>query len=239
MMKRLSQLMGKVYCLAFVFLIALSGIAPRGEAAPPPTEELKRVTLHAPNKPQPGSGKFFYYSFRTGEFVEHPLPWDLNYGSLYVGEDFDWFSVSTIRDARSAFRDLGELAWTDAFTAPVITPFPKLKEGEQRTVTVDSSGADGADGAPGAPGADADGIVRARPTPASVGAQPRRPRHDGVPKVDPIYVKAIVGHMYVIRVVDNDSDFYVLFRVEEIVRGERCTISWKRIPPPEEDGSKI
>jgi hypothetical protein len=226
-------MMKKLSCLAFVFLIALSGLARAVKPAPPPTDEIKRVTLYAPNKPQRGSSKFFYYSFRTGKFVQDPLPWDLNYGSLYVGEDFDWFSVSTIRDARSAFRDLGALAWTDVFTVPVITPFPKLKEGEQRTFTVDASGADGADGAPGA---DGDGIVRERAYPEPASAKPRPPKHDGVPKVDPIFAKAIVGHMYVIRVVDNDSDFYVLFRVEAIERGVSCTISWKRIASPAEGG---
>ena len=34
--------------------------------------------------------------------------------------------------------------------------------------------------------------------------------------------------------VDDDADFYVLFRVEKIERGDNCTITWKRIAPPDE-----
>ena len=59
-----------------------------------------------------------------------------------------------------------------------------------------------------------------------------RPRQDGVPKVDPIFTRAIPGHIYVIRVVDEVEDFYVLFRVESLVRGDNCTITWKRVPAP-------
>jgi hypothetical protein len=39
--------------------------------------------------------------------------------------------------------------------------------------------------------------------------------------------------MYVLRVVDDAEDFYVLFRVESVVRGDNCTITWKRVPAPD------
>ncbi len=52
-------------------------------------------------------------------------------------------------------------------------------------------------------------------------------------KSNGIFVKAVVGHLYVMHVKDSDSDFYVLFRVESIERGESCTISWKLIALPE------
>ena len=45
-----------------------------------------------------------------------------------------------------------------------------------------------------------------------------------------IFVKAVVGHLYAMHVKDSDSDFYVLFRVESIERGESCTISWQLVP---------
>lgn len=48
-----------------------------------------------------------------------------------------------------------------------------------------------------------------------------------------IFVKAIVGHMYAMHVKDTDSEFYVLFRVESIERGDNCTISWQIVPSPE------
>jgi hypothetical protein len=48
-----------------------------------------------------------------------------------------------------------------------------------------------------------------------------------------IHAKVIVGHIYVVHVKNNWSDFYALFRVEDFEQGERCTISWKLIPTPE------
>lgn len=47
-------------------------------------------------------------------------------------------------------------------------------------------------------------------------------------------VEAVVGHLYLVRTVDRDSDFYSLFRVDKLVSGESVTITWKRLPPPTE-----
>lgn len=166
---------------------------------------------------------------------------DVRYGALYVGDDLDWFESSAEQHNRSVIKDLGLLNWDQAFKVPTVEPFPKLKPGEQRTVTVDASGADGADGAPGAPGrngADADGVVRSRPANDASGAgvvrdTPSRPKHDGKPRVDPLFVKALVGHMYVIHVVDDVRDFYALFRVEALERGDNCTVSWQLTHAPD------
>lgn len=46
------------------------------------------------------------------------------------------------------------------------------------------------------------------------------------------FAKAKRDHMYLVHVKDDQADFYVLFRVEEIEHGEHCTISWAQIPPP-------
>jgi hypothetical protein len=46
--------------------------------------------------------------------------------------------------------------------------------------------------------------------------------------------KVIEGNMYVAHIKDVDTDLYVLFRVEELVPNDRCTISWKVVPSPEE-----
>jgi hypothetical protein len=188
--------------------------------------------LYAPNKYERDLSRASL-NFRTGAVGGRG---DLFYGTLYVGDEHDWFAVSGGRNVRTAFRDLGAHNWDDAFDVPAVEPFPKLKEGERRVVTVDASGKDGAPGAPGAPGTDADGVVRAHPphaaTPPQAPTRPRRPKHDGVPKVDPVFAKAVVGHVYVMRVVDDAEDFYVLFRVESLVRGDNCTITWKRVPAP-------
>ena len=231
--------MRRVWMLALVVGFSLAAHAPTTRAQGAAGSELKRVTLYGPLARNHDSSRALY-SFKTGKFEQ--FGWDLNYGTLYVGEDHDWFQVGLGREDRSAFRDLGAHEWTDSFSVPVVEPFPKLKEGEQRVIKVDSSGADGEDGAPGANGADgADGangagvesVMTTRPLPEPPPRpRPRRPKHDGVPKVDPVFAKAVVGHMYVVRVVDPVNDFYVLFRVESLVRGDNCTITWKRIPPP-------
>src|SRR5215831_539779 len=43
----------------------------------------------------------------------------------------------------------------------------------------------------------------------------------------PNVAKVILGHMYAIRVVDLNSDFYVLVHVDALVVGDNCAISWK------------
>jgi len=53
-----------------------------------------------------------------------------------------------------------------------------------------------------------------------------------VPRIDPVFAKAVVGHIYAVHVVDGGEDFYVLFRVESLARGDNCKISWKRVPAP-------
>jgi len=167
-------------------------------------------------------------------------PCDLRYGMLYAGDEWDWFE-STTNGTRSVIQDLGSYTWTDQFKVPLVTPRAKLLPGERRQITVDTSGADGLDGAPGkagepgTPGADADGVIR-RSVPSTAVPNvvpPAKKKNDGKPKVDPIFVKAVVGHMYVIHVVDEMRDFYALFRVDALERGDRCSFSWRIIKAPE------
>ena len=68
---------------------------------------------------------------------------------------------------------------------------------------------------------------------ATPSIEPRSPKRDGKPKIDPLFVKAIAGHVYVIHVVDDSRDFYALFRVDALERGDYCTISWKLISDPQ------
>lgn len=176
--------------------------------------------------------------------------WDIAYGNLRAGEDFDWFESSGALGNRSVIKDLGPLNWTDYFVVPVIEPFAKLKPGERRTITIDVSGADGADGANGSPGAagangrrgadagsdqprdDTAEMTPARPPLPTGSWPPSRPKRDGKPKIDSMFVKAIVGHLYAIHVVDDTQDYYVLFRVEALTRGHSCTISWRLTAAP-------
>ena len=188
-------------------------------------------------------------NFKTGLSDSKNEPCDLEYGLLGINGDFDWFQSLAAREDRSVIRDLGSHFWTDVFAVPAVDPLPKLKPGEQRNISIDVSGADGADGKPGAVGDPGpDGGFRALPTETSGNKSDRdsgrtipqvlppiRPKNDGRPKIDPLFVKAIVGHMYVIHVVDDKSDFYSLFRVDALQKGA-CDISWKLIPtPPNQD----
>lgn len=49
-----------------------------------------------------------------------------------------------------------------------------------------------------------------------------------------IFAKAVVGHIYLVRIKRNETDYYALFRLEEIEQRVKCTVSWKLIPPPVE-----
>ena len=66
---------------------------------------------------------------------------------------------------------------------------------------------------------------------------PELPAHP-VPTREP-GVPAIVGHMYLVHTRDSNSDFYALFRVEELIHGDSCTITWKIVPNPEPDSAPI
>jgi hypothetical protein len=79
-----------------------------------------------------------------------------------------------------------------------------------------------------APGGDRLWLKPRRPAPPPP-APPRPP----TPPTTPIFARAVVGHIYAVHVVDEGVDYYALFRVESLESGDRCTISWKLIPPPE------
>lgn len=182
-------------------------------------------------------------NFKTGLSDSTSEPCDVQYGLLGINNDFDWFQSSAERQNRSVIKDLGSHVWTDVFAVPVIEPLRKLKPGEQREFSIDTSGADGADGKPGVagdPGTDGGSVPTVTSGNKSAGDTGRttpevppllRPKNDGKPKIDPLFIKAILGHMYVIHVVDEKSDFYGLFRVDALNEGA-CNLSWKLIPAP-------
>lgn len=224
---------------------------------------LSEVTLHSPQKAGRSFVNFQTGNTAAANTTARYGRWDLGYGTLRVNQDFDWFQVSTAAGSRTAIRDLGAHDWDDTFAVPVVEPFPVLKEGEQRRVVVNVDGADGKPGrsaSPEPPGEEslmASSISRvyisspsvdspggptynlpvAPPAPAPKRNAASGPRQDGVPRVDPIFAKAVVGHVYAVHVVDGGEDFYVLFRVEALARGDNCTISWKRVPAPAADAA--
>jgi hypothetical protein len=211
-----------------------------------PVSAQETATLYSPLKYNHDQSRAFY-DFQKGQVAKRGATWDLAYGLLRAGEDFDWFQSSGSFGNRGVIKDLGRLEWTSRFAVPVIEPLPKLKPGERRTVAVDVSGADGADGASGPSGSVAGmnepgalreprtndaGAVLPPPNVIPEAKVSRRPKRDGKPKIDPIFVKAVVGHIYAVHVVNDTRDYYVLFRVEALTRGDNCTISWRLAPAP-------
>jgi hypothetical protein len=213
-----------------LFTALLVCALPSVSTAQPPT-----ITLYSINKHR-GERRDSGFNFENASGSPAYSAADLRYGSLYVGNELDWFESSAAQGNRSVIKDLGPLNWIDEFDVPVVEPLAKLKPGEQRRITIDASGADGANGAPGSRLDRSSEIIIPAPSrtpdelpPIPEAAPETRKRK---PKVDPIFVRAVVGHLYVIHVVDETRDFYALFRVEALQRGDNCTISWKLIAPP-------
>jgi hypothetical protein len=219
-------------------------------SAQQPVSQDSHVTLYSTIKHR-GEQRKSCINFKVALTGLLRVPCDLQYGSLYAGDELDWFQSSTTEGARSVMKDLGDFDWSADFSVPVVEPLAKLKPGERRQGTIDTSGADGAPGKPGGTqivvGGNErttssllpinDGPVPGDITPTVLTPQPptkpSRPKQDGKPKVDPLFVKAIAGHVYVIHVVDDSRDFYALFRVDALERGDYCTISWKLISDPQ------
>ena len=200
-------------------------------------------TLYSPYK-YPNQKRELCLNFQTGFDTAKFGPCDVRYGFLGINNDFDWLQVSMGQKDRTVIRDIGEHNWNDRFEVQAMAALPKLQPGEQRTVNISADGADGATGAHGASDAarsdPGSGVIHANEIqldsrnqrPVIWAPAAPRPKQDGKPKVDRAFVKAVVGHMYVVHVVDEVSDYYAMFRVDALENGA-CTVSWKLIPPPQ------
>jgi hypothetical protein len=217
------------------------------------------ATLYSPFK-YPTLNRVSCLNFRSGLSSRLSDPCDLRYGIIRFNSDWDWFQSSTTQGNRSVIKDLGALSWSDKVRVPVVAALPKLKPGERREIRVPASAAarargtntaatattgrvaSGPAGDPGPNGFIAVGdpqngrfIAATQPlpvvVPATPPAPPRQPKNDKR-KTDSLAVQAVVGHMYVIYVVDDVNDFYALFRVESVDRGNSCTVSWRLTPTP-------
>jgi hypothetical protein len=230
----------------FKFVVRLSLLVAIAFVPVVATGQAETVKLYSPLKHQGENLRYCLNFLRVGG-----PRFDFCYGHLYAGEDLDWFQTAISAGSRTLIKDLGAHTWSDEVKVSVVEPLPKLAPGEQRQVFVDTSGADGAPGAPGTPGMNggsissrpSDRVVDVRslewplhraPVPATpLPPAPAQKKNDGKTKVSPVFVKAVVGHLYVIHVVDDLSDYYALFRVDALERGDNCTISWKLIEVPQ------
>jgi len=166
-----------------------------------------------------------------------------------VSDHWDIFSISGRAGSRTRMIDLGEYTWKDNFTIPEVEPWPELRPGERRTIIVNTSGANGQPGSPGtdgAPGRNADGYPTALPTSKAVSPKQQTENVDyahaplnrqvtssisvqgmvGKPDSYTPYSEVKPGHMYLIHVVNSSYDRYVLLRADNIVRGEKVSVSF-------------
>ena len=175
----------------------------------------------------------------------------LSYGNR-AGKNWDIFAIFGGRDSQTRMIDLGAHDWNDRIEVPEVEPWPALKQGENRTITINTSGADGRDGAAGRPGRNADGSFPVETT--SRGRKASRPKqmvdYANAPldrqvsssitmsgkapipdKYNP-FTEVIKGHMYFIHVVDGENDHYILLRVDDLVRGSKASISYFHLALP-------
>lgn len=236
-----------------VFVIALAGPV-MAQSAPNKALALSRVELLSPW--DHSSGKAVWLSHRHQQncldlvqLIQRCGVESLHYGDR-SGVNWDIFALWTGRDSRSRMIDLGAHDWKDRFTIPEIEPWPALKAGETRTIVINASGAAGKGGVPGKTGINADGTASIEPPRLS--PESKRPKQTidyaraplsaqisstiSVKGKAPVassynpFTEAKKGSMYLIRVVDRDNDYYILFRVDELERGEKASISYFRFP---------
>ncbi len=233
------------------FGLVLAVFAPAGPSKAQDNTAQHTITLYSPLQYGHDFGRQSV-DLQRADYAPRLRFGDVGYGSLRVGAEFDWLEISGAQNNRSVILDLGKYDWSDKFTVPWIEPLAKLKPGEHREVFVSSTGKDGKDGKPGFGAGNGDGlsplpsggsgtnpsaccdsssstgtIDRGYPTEPS-----RRPKRPAGVQTSANLLRAVLDHIYVIHVVDDRRDFYALFRVESLQRGDNCTISWKMIPPP-------
>jgi len=179
-------------------------------------------------------------------------PCNLSYGFMSMGNDSDWFRTAVIDGDRSVIKDLGVLDWNSRYQVPVIAALPKLAPGEHRQITIDFTGAggdtppvarDSRDLSPASRRANEtlpeNSSIYASMQPGDDDFVPRpytpKKKHVERPTTDPKFIvaKASLGHIYVVHVADEVNDFYALFRVDALDKGDHCTISWQMIPAPD------
>lgn len=161
-----------------------------------------------------------------------------------IGKNINLFKISGATYDQTRMVRIGEHKWTDNFLIPDVEPWAPLAPGERRNVVINASGADGADGKPGRSG---DGTFPESPrhttgikgidyANAPVGLQVTSSLKNSKGKYaksdySPI-VEARKGSVYVVRVVEQEHDHYVVIRVDEIEDGKNITLSYFKIQPP-------
>lgn len=72
-------------------------------------------------------------------------------------------------------------------------------------------------------------VLPPSPEPHGSGVQFRNRR---IVSPENVFVRAVAGHMYALRVKDAKTDYHVVFRVESLDPNGECRLTWKRVPTP-------
>lgn len=172
------------------------------------------------------------FSFVDEKFVTGS-PGDICFGGLRAGEQWDWFQVTGV-GMRNKIKNIGRKDWNRDFKIPVVEPYAVLPVGRQRNIALNSSPSTSYPPLPSA--------TSQPETPGEKNFDISAPQRFGEVNSARIansdynpYLRAQKGKSYVVRVVNETNDFYVLMRVDELERGKRCVITWKRIDAPRQD----
>lgn len=225
----------RLFALSLFVLLAFSFTAPAQQKSG--STEIKTVEFISPistdGKPDRSLFRRNCFSF-IAETADCTQVSDLYYGNLRTGNNWDWFQVMG-DGSRNKIKSLGKKNWTDDFKVPVVNPYAKLKVGQQRDTVLNSSTLGQGGQFPQLPSKEPEQTDRFGNLDKSASFPSSSRSTDVKTSGYKPFIKASAGNMYVMRVVDEDNDFYVLFRVDELERGKRAKISWKRIPAPQED----
>jgi hypothetical protein len=226
--------MKRLVCSLFV-LLAFSFAAPAQNVSD--SADIKTVELFSPinaaARSTPAIARRYCFSFITESTACHKVS-DIYYGNLRAGNDWDWFQVMG-EGSRNRIKSLGKKNWTDDFKIPVVKPYAKLEAGKQRNAVLNSTALGQGGQYPQLPSKEPEQIDRYGNSEKSMSFPSPSSSTDVKTSDYKPFIKAAAGRMYVMRVVDENNDFYVLFRVDELERGKRVKISWKRISAPKAD----
>ncbi len=193
--------------------------------------------------------RFDLLTFKNGCTSFHCI----SYGAR-LGKNWDIFTIGSGQVNRTRMVSIGKRNWSDQIMIPYVEPWAALAPGERRTVTFDTSGGSGlpgSNGPNGINGTNADGSTVAVlegestsfptiPTADKSNAQlsgqvsSQVVGKDGKRRADrytPV-IEVKEGHMYVARLKDDKIDQFVVIRVDELKRGEKVVISYKRLEVP-------
>ena len=222
-------------------LICLAGIATFAQTENPKPEGVVSVELFSPFVEKGGKP-----GYEPGLYMSSCLDLlrlerrcggaqAISYGTR-IGINDSLFNVHGGQESRTRMIEIGKYDWTDKFTVPEVKLWRPLGPGEQRTVSMNASGADGA------PGRNADDVFAPfagtqrqgkdyanAPVNEQVGSVVKK---DGkIVRTDPYNPLVVVkkGHMYAVRVFDKTTEHYVLVHVDDVVRGKSVVLSFKKL----------